>query len=264
MESSQLTVSGAMQRKTQLLNIAILLVSAVALAQDAPKAADPAKPAAKQAPAAPQTGDGQGRRTVRTMGGGAGTMGTITAISGKTLTVKDKDGKSFTVKTSDDTRFRNGMDEGSLKELKVGGSVVVRGEADGDSAFNALFVISLTAEQLQQFQTMMQGGNGQMMGNMNEQLGKTLVVGKITAIDEVKITVDMPNQKSITFEVDENTSFKKDNQSVTLADFKVGDGILARGALNSAGTFVAKEMSAGGLQFRRNRTDAPPPDKPKQ
>jgi hypothetical protein len=210
---------------------------------------------------------------MRMQGGGPRVMGTVTEVKGNTVTVKDQQGKLTTVTTNSVTLVRNGMEEGSLKDVKVGTNVMIMGQSENEGPMAARMIAVMSAEQFQMVQQMMaqagaQGGgqgNGQVMmgGNMQDQLGKTLVVGEIKAIDEVKITVLMPGDKTITFEVDENTSFKKGKESITLADFKVGDRIIAQGALNKAGTFVAKEMSNGGMmQFRR--PTPPAADKPKQ
>jgi|GEM_PF-5028505 len=259
--------------KTNILrSIAVAaLLGSIVFAQVPAKTQDAQKPTTP--PADPNRvirADG-GQRGMRMQGVGPRVMGTVTEVRGNTITVKDQQGKLTTVTTNGETRVRNGMDEGSLKDVKTGTSVLVIGQAEGDGPVVARNLMIMTPEQMQMVQQMMaQGGvqsggqgNGQVMmgGNMQDQLGKTLVVGEIKAIDEVKITVLMPGDKTIIFEVDENTSFKKGKESITLGDFKVGDRIIAQGALNKAGTFVAKEMTSGNgmMQFRR-----PPADTPKQ
>jgi hypothetical protein len=72
--------------------------------------------------------------------------------------------------------------------------------------------------------------------------GKTWVVGKVTAIHELRIVIERAGDKQAqTVAVDENTSFRKRREDVTLADVKVGDTISAEGALH-ADTFLATEL----------------------
>ena len=96
-----------------------------------------------------------------------------------------------------------------------------------------------------------------MPPGMAENFGKTFVAGKVTAIEGTKITLDRPDQKSQTIEVDENTSFKKGQESITLPDIKVGDMVMARGALKD-GAFLATTVNAGAMQMRIKTDGAPP------
>jgi hypothetical protein len=78
-----------------------------------------------------------------------------------------------------------------------------------------------------------------------EDLGKKFIVGEITKIDETKLTVKRPDGVEQVIEVDDDTSFKNSKrESVTLADVKVGDHVMGRGALKN-GTFVPAEMMVG-------------------
>ena len=47
------------------------------------------------------------------------------------------------------------------------------------------------------------------MKKMKEDLGKVYITGKVTAIDDVKLTVMRPDGVSQVIEVDEGTSFKR-------------------------------------------------------
>lgn len=250
------------------------ILASMIFAQETTKTQDAQKPATPPAdPNRVVRADGGGQRGGGGRAQGPRVMGTVTEVKGNTFTVKDQQGKTNIVTTSSDTRVRNISDEGSLKDIKVGIHVMVMGQSENDGPVAARMVAVMTAEQFQMVQQMMGQNGGQVGGqgngqivmngaNMQDQLGKTIVAGEIKAIDEVKITVLMPNEKTITFEVDEDTSFKKGKESITLADFKVGDRIIAQGTLNKAGTFVAKVISSGGMmQFRRQAPAAV--DKPK-
>src|SRR5438132_154868 len=95
--------------------------------------------------------------------------------------------------------------------------------------------LCLAALSAQTPQTRMQGGN--MPPGEN-------VAGKVKAINETKLTIARPDNQSQDIEVDENTSFKKGSESVTLADIKVGDFVFGPGEVKD-GTFVSKQLNIG-------------------
>jgi hypothetical protein len=72
--------------------------------------------------------------------------------------------------------------------------------------------------------------------------GKTWVMGKVTAVHELKITIERTGDKQAqVVAVDENTSFRKRREDVTLADVKVGDTISADGAIHGD-SFLAANL----------------------
>jgi hypothetical protein len=85
----------------------------------------------------------------------------------------------------------------------------------------------------------------------------------VTAIHELKITIERAGDKQPQIvAVDENTSFRKRREDVTLADVKVGDTISAQGALH-ADTFLATNLrimtpgSNPGANLGPNRPNGP-------
>ena len=75
--------------------------------------------------------------------------------------------------------------------------------------------------------------------------GKTWTAGAIQSIDETKITIKRPDNVIQIIVVDENTSFRKRRDSITLADIKVGDNVTARGSVQN-GNFLATVLGVGG------------------
>src|ERR1700721_879804 len=72
--------------------------------------------------------------------------------------------------------------------------------------------------------------------------GKTWVMGKVTAIHDLKITIERTGDKQTqVVAVDENTSFRKRREDVTLTDVKGGDMTSAQGALRAA-SFLATTL----------------------
>jgi len=171
-------------------------------------------------------GDGQGMRELFQNA----TSGTVQTVSADGLTVKKMDGTTVTVKTTKDTMYRRERQEAKLSDFKVGDNVIVAGDPAGENTVTARFVAMRPT-----------GPNA-----MNpEDLGKKFIVGEVTKIDETKLTVKRPDGVEQVIEVDDDTSFKNSKrESVTLADVKVGDHVMGRGALKN-GTFVPAEMMVG-------------------
>ncbi len=181
----------------------------------------------EQAPPPPNSQAGPGRGGMR-FERGRGVAGTITEVKPDGFVLKSLDGKTVTVKTTDQTRFRNGRDPAKPSDFKVGDAVAVMGAPDGDSAWTANLVVNRTA----------------MEAQMRAALGKEFIAGEVKAIDGTKLTILRPDNETQTIEVDENTSFRKQRESITLADIKVGDHVMGRGQLKD-GVFVPSVLNVG-------------------
>ena len=175
-----------------------------------------------------QAGQGMGRGHR-----GPGVAGTITAISGNIITIRTMDGNTAQVNTTDQTRFRKDRQEAKLADLKVGDNVMVRGQQN-----NGVWQAEMVGVPPAGF-----GG-----ANMREGLGKRFIMGEIKSINGTQVEIARPDGVTQTIAVDENTSFKKDNQSVTLGDLKAGDHVFGRGELKND-VFVAAELNSGQPRF---------------
>jgi hypothetical protein len=162
---------------------------------------------------------------------GRGIMGEITAVNPDGFTVKTMQGNSATVKVSSETKIMRDQQPIKVADLKVGNTIGVSGTPDANdpTTWNASFIIDRTAQ----------------ANEMKANLGKTMIMGEVKAIDGTNLTVLRPDGQTQTISVDENTSFKKGRESVTLADIKAGDHIGGKGALKG-GVFVASELRVGG------------------
>ncbi len=219
-----------MKRLTFATVLLTLCAAAWAQGPDSPPPAD-------QPQGGPQ-GQWQGRGGHR----GPGVAGTITAINGNTITIKTMDGNSATVNLTDQTRFRKERQDAKLTDLKVGDNVFVRGEKGSDGAIQAEMVAVPP-----------QG----MMGNFREGLGKNFIMGEIKSINGTQIEIARPDGVTQTISVDENTSFHKSQESVTLADFKVGDRVFGRGQMKD-NVFVAGTLNQGQPGMWRGGEGGPP------
>jgi hypothetical protein len=202
--------------------------------------------------------------------------GQITAISGSTVTVKTEDDQTRQIVATTNTRIMRNRTAAKLVDLKVGDGVAGLGNLDGpNGTLHAAMLFATDAEQTKV---------------LRENLGKTYIRGKVTAIDmtNATITVERPDHVSQTIGLDETTSFRKGTgfggsaaagaspaanaqadsapasaESITLADIKIGDRVQGVGALK-AGVFVPAQLTIllpGTGQGPRQRTPAatPPP-----
>jgi len=205
------------------------------------------QPATSDKPASPQV---RPRREGRGMRQGQGIAGTIGEIRPDGFTVKTLQGKTVTVKVTSETRFRKDRQDAKLADFKPGDMVMVGGEPAGNDAWKARFVASR------------QGiGEGDMLA-LREGMGKQFIAGEVKAIDGTKLTIARPDGQTQTIEVDENTSFRKGRDSITLPDIKVGDRVFGRGQLNSAGVFVPTTFNVGDMRMIMGGERQPRPPQP--
>ena len=173
------------------------------------------------------------------MGLGRGVGGTVTAISGSTITIKTEDGDTYQILTSANSRIMKRVDRQpepvKLTDIHVGDAVMAGGEVDAKAkTVGAVFVMVLTPEQAAQAK------------KMREDFGKTWTAGEVTAIKDLDITIKRRDGVTQTLSVDENTSFKKRDESITLADIQVGDMLRATGALKGS-SFLAATVNVGRM-----------------
>jgi hypothetical protein len=201
-------------------------------------------------------------------GGGRGVLGTVTEVAADHYTIKTDAGETYTVHYSVNTRIvkqppgqggggRRGGNGGggnggggengqraqpvTLKpaDIKVGDIITAGGEMDdAHKSIGAVFVALIDPERAKQLR------------EMQANYGKTWLAGRITAIDGTTITIEgMMDHAKHTIEVDENTSFRKRRDSITLADIQPGEQLRAEGAAQGnvfrATTVTAMEARNG-------------------
>jgi hypothetical protein len=189
-------------------------------------------------------------------GGGQRVQGTVTATAADHLTIKSETGEVYEVAITPNTRMMKDRQPVKTVDVKVGDGVGAMGELDASKkTVHALFVVVMDAAQVKK---------------LREDMGKTYITGKVTAIDDVKLTVQRPDNVSQVIEVDETTSFRKGGrrsgmameggapaaggtmpaqaaagtggESITLADVKVGDLVVGQGSLKH-GVFVPTNLT---------------------
>jgi hypothetical protein len=208
-------------------------------------------------------------------------MGTVTEVAADHYTIKTEAGESYTIHYSANTRIlkqqargeggqRAGGGEGGpgtagggggnppqpIKptDVKVGDAIAAMGEVDATAkSVGATMVMQIDPERAKQ------------MREMQANYGKTWIMGKVTAIDGVKVTL-MGNVDNTahSFVADENTSFRKRRDPITLADIQVGDTVRVEGAVKEGG-FVATAVNAMGPPLEGAAgapRNGPPPTQP--
>jgi len=255
-----------------------LVLSAAAIAQDQGAGSGSASPDTQnpgsQDPGGQGQGGGYGRRGGRGGFGmgmmGRGLTGTVTEAAADHFTVKSFSGEIYTVRFNSDTRMmkqRAGMrgpgqgngGDGSgpgqargegrgfggnppepikASDIKVGDAITSMGETDAAAkTVTAAAILLVDPERARQMQ------------EMQANYGKTWLMGRVTAIDGVKVTVTGAiDNAPHSFVADENTTFRRRRDPITLADMQVGDVVRADGALKD-GVFTATTVSdLGGMQ----------------
>jgi hypothetical protein len=218
-------------------------------------------------------------------GGGAGAFaggqmvrGTVTAVSADKISVKTEAGDAYQIAVSANTRLMKARQPVKTTDIKAGDGIGAMGVLDAPTkTVHAVLVTVIDADEVKK---------------AREGMGKAFITGKITAMDEVKLTILRTDGVTQVIEVDENTSFKRGGQamallnsgagvvnvgggfgdggggrggarggatgsgeSITLADIKVGDTVAGQGAVKN-GVFVPAELGVadgGGAGQRRRR-----------
>ncbi|MGZ4895342.1 MAG: DUF5666 domain-containing protein [Candidatus Angelobacter sp.] len=177
---------------------------------------------------------------------GENVIGKVTTMTKDSLTIAPlMGGDPVTVKVSETTRVTKERQSFKFEEIKIDDLVFARGELKNNT-MQAAVVGVVNPEMVQRIQ---QGGGQNMAGLKREDLGKKFIAGEVKTINETKLTILRPDGETQEIEVDENTSFKKAGESVTLPDIKVGDFVRGRGELKD-NVFTPKELIVGRGQKR--------------
>jgi hypothetical protein len=142
-------------------------------------------------------------------------------------------------------------------DIKAGSDIAALGEVDPASrSVGAVLVMLIDPER------------ARLMHEQRANFGKTWLMGKVTAINETTVSVSSAlDNAALAFQADENTTFRKHREPITLADIQVGDTVRVDGALKGS-TFIATVVAVmgmppgGGANVPREAPPAPgpPPD----
>jgi len=215
-------------------------------------------------------------------------QGTVTAASSSQLTLQTDAGDTYTVTVTDTSRIMKAGQQIKLSDVKPGDNVTARGTVDATKkTVQAMMVMDVDAASI---------------AKAKENMGKTYIIGQITAIDvdNLKLTIKRSDNVTQVVSLDDGTSFQRGTrgvtadvvaagalagggmaggrgmgggrqgggaqaapaapESITLADMKVGDSVMATGTVKSD-TFTVLKMGVsepgaagpGGAGGGRNR-----------
>jgi hypothetical protein len=150
--------------------------------------------------------------------------GDLVKVSGEVYTVRAAGGTLYRVYTGANTHFVAGEQETEAKAIHAGQYVLAGGDLDTKAGtLGAVFLAAVDRAQLAEFD------------QRRKEFGKTWLAGTVRSIHGTDVELKRTDDEISTVVVDENTSFRKAHESVTLADLKVGDGLTARGSLGKGG-----------------------------
>ncbi len=158
-------------------------------------------------------GGGQGRGG---FGGGTPVQGTVTAATKDTVTIKTDAGDVYTVTVTDTARIMKDQQTIQLKDIKPGDDVTAMGTVDETKkTVQAMMVRDIDAA---------------TVAKAKENMGKTYITGKITAIDadNLKLTIQRTDDVSQVIAVDDGTSFQRGTRGVA-ADVTAAGGLATGG-----------------------------------
>jgi len=206
-------------------------------------------------------------------------LGKVISVAKDSLVVTPlSGGDPITIHVSDGTRLIKERQPIKLNDIKSNDLVFARGEIKG-LAMTATIVTVPNPEMVERIQQgggfgMGRGGGRGFGGGTGtvfnrDDIGKKFILGEVKAINETKLTIARPDGQTQEIQVDENTSFKRGNESITLPDIKVGDFVRGAGEVKD-NIFVPKELAVGRPQTRTmlGTSDGsepranPPADKP--
>jgi len=184
--------------------------------------------------------------------------GTITATAADHFTLKTEAGDVFQVVVTTNTRLMKDRQPVKIADVHSGDGAGAMGVLDQPTkTIHAAAVFVVDAAQVKK---------------LRDDMGKTYISGKVTAIDELELTIKRQDGVTQKIAVDESTSFKKGGrrdgammrgdgsasiapdagagpaqghsggESITLADIKVGDMVIGPGALKG-GVFVPTQLT---------------------
>jgi hypothetical protein len=163
--------------------------------------------------------------------GGQMVRGTVTATTADHLSVKTDAGETYQVVVSANTRLNKDRQPVKIADIKVGDGVGAMGVLDpATKTVHAVFVGVIDAEQVKK---------------AREDMGKTYITGKVTAIDmdALKVTVLRPDSVSQVIGVDEQTSFKRGGRG--MAAIASGAGVVDAGPMGGRGNGAGSGSGTG-------------------
>jgi Domain of unknown function (DUF5666) len=203
---------------------------------------------AQDEPAGPPPQQGEGRGGQGFAGQRPAAFGKITAVHEGSIEITGPDGNAVTVKITPQTEFRKDRQPAKASDFKVGDMVMVRGTQNSDNTVTASLIGGRTGGGM--IYSGPAGQRGGMMMNPGT-LGKDYVAGEVKSIDAPKMTVLRTDGVTQTLELNEETSLHRGRDSITMADIKVGDHVMAHGGVQGDNFVPKGVMVMNAEQWQR-------------
>ena len=183
----------------------------------------------------PQTGEARAGSQRGAYAGMGRVLGEVTAVTGATVTLKSEDGSAVQVVTTDNTRVMKDRGPIKVSDLQVGDGLMAMGNMDApNKTLHAAVIFAQDAAQVKA---------------MRENLGKTYITGRVTAIDldNAKMTVERADHVSQTIGFDDTTSFKRAVRGAAGGGGNGTSTARAAGEPGGSGRDGARAGAGGGL-----------------
>ena len=146
----------------------------------------------------------------RAFGPENGVRGTVTAAATDgNVSIRTDEGENYKVFYGPNTHLMKDRQPIAASEIHLGDMVMAGGLVDAKArTVGAIFLVDFDANEVR---------------TARAGFGKTWIAGKVKTVKDLKITIERAGDKQTqVVAVDENTSFRKRKEDVTLADIKVG------------------------------------------
>ena len=154
---------------------------------------------------------------------GGGIRGTVTSVSGTGVVLKTEAGESWTVISTDNTRVRRDGQPGTVSGIQAGDEVVAMGMPDADKhEVHAMMLMDVSAAEV---------------AKAKANLGKTYIVGRVTAINDTQLTILRSDRVSQVIALDESTSLHRGGRmnAQALAAAGLDMGMMGGGGMGGGG-----------------------------
>lgn len=189
--------------------------------------------------------EGEADGAVALFGQGNGIRGVVVSAASGSITIRTDDNENYKILYSPNTRISKNREPIDVNQIHPGDMLFAAGQLDNKAkTLGAVFLFDVDAAEVRK---------------AREGFGKTWVAGKVQAIHDLKIVVERVGDKQTqVVAVDENTSFRKRNENITLGEIRIGDFISAQGALQKD-IFVATILRIVGPKASDRGFAAGPP-----
>jgi hypothetical protein len=176
----------------------------------------------------------------------SGIVGKVTSVNSTTLTVSsmtpwNKDSKTtvYTVNAANAEIDKEGVDNETISDIKVGDMVVVEGTVTGNS-------VAATEIHIGWFKAKWEDAKDSFVTS-----GDPVIGGTVTVVSDSTITIKNKDDVTYTVNAKDAKIVRKGFDASVLSDIKVGDNILVQGVVNNT-TVTAKLIIDTSFKFDMN------------